>query len=133
MRTSQVARRAGVNPQTLRYYERRGLLPQPARLESGYRAYEAQSVATVQFIKRAQELGFTLAEVEALLHLGTGGPESCDAAHDIAKQKIRELNAKIASLKAMRLSLQRLAATCELPRAERECPIIESLAGQGAR
>lgn len=129
MRTSQVARRAGVNPQTLRYYERRGLLPVPARLDSGYRAYGPDSVEKVRFIKRAQELGFTLSEVETLLDLGAGGPDNCDAAHDMAKQKIGELNAKIASLKAMRLSLQRLAATCELPRAERECPIIESLGG----
>ena len=129
MRTGQVARRAGVNPQTLRYYERRGLLPEPARLESGYRSYGPNSVETVRFIKRAQELGFTLAEVEGLLHLATGGPAACDAAHDMATEKIAALDAKIASLNAMRLSLQRLAATCELPREERECPIIESLAG----
>lgn len=128
MRTSQVALRAGVNPQTLRYYERRGLLPEPARLESGYRSYDSRSVATIRFVKRAQALGFTLTEIEALLHLAAGGPESCEGAHAMASQKIGELDAKIASLQAMRLSLQRLAATCELPPAQRECPIIESLA-----
>lgn len=132
MRTSQLASRAGVNPETLRYYERRGLLPEPSRLESGYRVYKSDSVATVRFIKRAQELGFTLSEVEVLLHLAAGGPESCDGAHDLAKQKIGELDGKIAGLKAMRLSLQRLVSTCELPPAQRECPIIESLAGAGA-
>ena len=133
MRTGQVARRAGVNPQTLRYYERRGLLPQPARSASGYRSYGSNSVETVRFIKRAQQLGFTLAEVEALLDLANGGPDSCDAAHDMAAEKIDALDAKIASLKAMRLSLQRLAATCELPRDQRECPIIESLPGNWSR
>lgn len=87
----------------------------------------------VRFVKRAQELGFTLAEVEALLELAAGGPENCDSAHDMAMQKVEELGAKIASLKAMRSSLQRLAATCELPKSERECPIIESLAEEPAR
>ena len=133
MRTGQVAQRAGVNRQTLRYYERRGLLPEPTRSESGYRSYGSNSVETVQFIKRSQELGFTLAEVEVLLHLADGGPDSCDAAHNMAADKISELDAKIASLKAMRLSLERLAATCELPREERECPVIESLAGDRSR
>lgn len=128
-----MARQAGVNPQTLRYYERRGLLPEPARVGSGYRSYGSDSVETVRFIKRAQELGFTLVEVESLLELAAGGPENCDAAHAIANQKIGDLDAKVASLKSMRRSLQRLAATCELPRSKRECPIIESLAGDRSR
>jgi Hg(II)-responsive transcriptional regulator len=133
MRTGQVAQRAGVNPQTLRYYERRGLLPVPDRLESGYRAYGAGAVEAVRFIKRAQELGFNLEEIEALLELADGGPESCDSAHEMATQKIADLDRKIASLQAMRGSLLRLASTCELPRAERECPLIRALAGERAR
>lgn len=128
MKTGEVADAAGVNIQTLRYYERRGLLTEPPRRESGYRMYTSDAVGVVRFVKRAQELGFTLTEVEELLEMSAGGPENCDAAHDLATQKIGELGAKIASLKAMRSSLQRLAATCELPRSERECPIIESLA-----
>jgi DNA-binding transcriptional MerR regulator len=67
MRTGQVARAAGVNLQTLRYYERRGLLPEPRRRDSGYRVCSSEAVSRVRFIKRAQELGFSLAEVEALL------------------------------------------------------------------
>lgn len=133
MRTSQVAKRAGVNPQTLRYYERRGLLAPPARLDSGYRSYSSDSVETVRFIKQAQELGFTLTEIEVLLELAAGGPESCDSAHEMATQKIRNLDAKIADLGAMRRSLQRLVATCERPRSERDCPIIESLASEKSR
>lgn len=129
MRMSQVARQAGVNPQTLRYYERRGLLRIPDRLNSGYRSYGSDSVGRIRFIKRAQQLGFTLAEVESLLDLASGGPESCDAAHDLATQKIAELDSKLAGLRAMRRSLTRLAETCELPRSERDCPIIESLTG----
>jgi Hg(II)-responsive transcriptional regulator len=133
MRTGEVAEAAGVNIQTLRYYERRGLITEPPRRQSGYRIYASDTVRIVRFVKRAQELGFTLAEVEGLLDMAAGGPENCDAAHDLAMQKIRELGVRIASLKAMRSSLQRLAATCELPRSERECPIIESLAEAQAR
>lgn len=133
MRTGQVAKAAGVNIQTLRYYERRGLLTEPPRRESGHRMYATDAVHVVRFVKRAQELGFTLAEVEVLLEMAAGGPDNCDAAHALAIQKIGELGAKIASLKAMRSSLQRLAATCELPRSERQCPIIDSLADGPAR
>ncbi|TCM37031.1 DNA-binding transcriptional MerR regulator [Kribbella sp. VKM Ac-2568] len=80
MRTSEVADRAGVSTETLRYYERRGLLTAPPRTTGGFRDYPAAAVELLRFIKRAQELGFTLDEVEELLHLDTGGPDSCDAA-----------------------------------------------------
>jgi len=91
-----MASQAGVNVQTLRYYERRGLLPAPARRESGYREYPSDAVRVVRFVKRAQELGFSLAEVETLLDLAAGGPDSCDLAQELATQKIGELDAKIA-------------------------------------
>ena len=123
----QVARRAGVNAQTLRYYERRGLLPDPPRTASGYRAYGPEAVRVVRFVKRAQELGFTLTEVEMLLHLADGGPESCDAARQLAQNKVANLDAKIATLNAMRASLTRLLATCARPRRERDCPLLDSL------
>ncbi|HEX6489501.1 MAG TPA: MerR family transcriptional regulator [Candidatus Dormibacteraeota bacterium] len=131
MRTSQVAKKAGVNPQTLRFYERRGLLREPGREPSGYRDYSADSVHAVRFIKRAQELGFTLDEIESLLHLAAGGPENCDAVMVLAKEKLRVLDEKIASLRAMRDSVRRLVATCELPTDERDCPLIHALAGDG--
>jgi len=127
MHTAQVARRAGVNAQTLRYYERRGLLPDPGRTGGGYRAYGPDAVRIVRFIKRAQELGFTLSEIEVLLHLADGGPDGCEATRRLATEKITELDDKIASLHAMRGSLDRLAATCTRPRADRECPLLHSL------
>ncbi|MGH9075039.1 MAG: MerR family transcriptional regulator, partial [Acidimicrobiales bacterium] len=74
MRSSEVAVAAGVNVQTLRYYERRGLLSEPDRLGSGYRAYGPEAVRVVRFVKRAQALGFSLEEVESLLELAAGGP-----------------------------------------------------------
>lgn len=129
MRTGQVASEAGVNVQTLRYYERRGLLPEPPRRDSGYRAYGANSVAVVRFIKRAQEVGFTLTDIEMLLHLAHGGPASCEAVKELAHQKVLDLDRRIVSLQAMRASLERLVETCDRPKRSRECPLIESLGG----
>lgn len=127
MRTGQVAARAGVNVQTLRYYERRGLLPAPTRQASGYRIYGPDAVRVVRFVKRAQQLGFSLDEVESLLELAQGGPDSCDSAHRLAVDKISDLDRRMAHLRAMRESLQRLAATCERPRQQRECPLLHSI------
>jgi MerR family transcriptional regulator, mercuric resistance operon regulatory protein len=127
-----VAARAAVNPQTLRYYERRGLLAAPVRSPAGYRAYPAGAVRRVRFIKRAQELGFTLAEVESLLHLAEGGPASCDRVRALAEEKITDLGRRIADLQALQSGLTRLVATCERPRGQRECPILHELdAGAG--
>lgn len=127
MRSAEVASRAGVNVQTLRYYERRGLLAEPDRLASGYRAYGPEAVTIVRFAKAAQGLGFSLEEVGALLELAGGGPRRCEAARKMAAEKIADLNAKIATLLAMRDSLDRLVASCELPRARRECPLLEAI------
>lgn len=129
MRTGQVASEAGVNVQTLRYYERRGLLPEPPRQDSGYRAYGANSVAVLRFIKRAQEVGFTLTEIEMLLHLAQGGPANCEAVKELAHQKVVDLDRRMESLHAMRASLERLVETCDRPKRSRECPLIEALGG----
>lgn len=123
----QVARQAGVNAQTLRYYERRGLLPDPPRTGRGYRDYGPEVVRRVRFVKHAQELGFSLAEIDVLLHLADGGPESCDAARALAERKVADLNAKIGALQAMQASLGRLIATCASPPEERVCPLLDSL------
>lgn len=131
MRTSEVAAEAGVNPQTLRYYERRGLLPEPQRSASGYRAYDRQAVRIVRFVKRAQELGFALDDVESLLQLAEGGPESCDVARGMAVEKIADLESRIADLQAMRGALARLVETCEQPRDRRKCPILSRISNGG--
>jgi Hg(II)-responsive transcriptional regulator len=133
MRTGQIANRAGVNVQTLRYYERRGLLQAPARRDSGYREYPSDAIRIVRFVKRAQELGFTLSEVEILLGLAAGGPESCDAVQELTAEKIAELDAKIASLDSMKKSLQALLDTCSRPRDQRECPLIQSIENDATR
>ena len=130
MRTSELAGQAGINAETLRYYERRGLLAEPPRTAGGYRDYPAAAVDLLRFIKRAQELGFTLDEVEELLHLDHGGPDSCDAARALAQARRADLEARIADLTRMRDSLTDLITTCELPRAERRCPLLTAINNQ---
>jgi DNA-binding transcriptional MerR regulator len=128
MRTAKVAEEAGVNVQTLRYYERRGLLKQPERLDSGYRAWGAETVRIVRFVKRAQRLGFTLREIDSLLELAAGGPESCDTARVLATEKIAELDDRLTALGAMRDSLVRLVDSCARPPAQRDCPLLQAFA-----
>jgi MerR family mercuric resistance operon transcriptional regulator len=127
MRSSEIAAEAGVNVQTLRYYERRGLLAEPPRTGSGYRVYPAATVETVRFVKRAQELGFTLDDVHELLDLAEGGPADCDTARDLAQARLALLEDKIADLVQMRDSLVELVATCERPRPDRRCPLLSTL------
>jgi Hg(II)-responsive transcriptional regulator len=127
MRSSQVADQAGVNVQTLRYYERRGLLAQPVRSDSGYRSYDTQAVRTVRFIKGAQQLGFSLEEIDSLLALAAGGPRNCDAAKALATEKIGDLETKIARLSVMRDSLRQLVATCDRSPSKRDCPLLEAI------
>ncbi|CRK54575.1 Mercuric resistance operon regulatory protein [Rhodococcus sp. RD6.2] len=131
MRSSEVATQAGVNVQTLRYYERRGLLDEPPRSASGYRAYPADAVAVVRFVKRAQEHGFSLDEIEELLHLADGGPDDCQTARVLAEAKMAHLAEKIADLQRMQRSLADLVATCELPRTDRCCPLIQTMHDEG--
>jgi Hg(II)-responsive transcriptional regulator len=133
MRTSELAGRAGVNGETLRYYERRGLLDEPPRTSGGYRDYPDAAVGLLRFIKRAQELGFTLDEVEELLHLDGGGPDGCDAARALAEARKADLEARIADLQRMRDSLADLVATCDLPRTDRSCPLLAAIATQPPR
>ena len=123
---SQTAKQAGVNAQTLRYYERRGLLPKPPRRGSGYREYPADAVRVVRFIKRAQELGFSLDEVEELVRLRGVRRGERQKVRAIAERKIADIDQKIAHLQSMREALERLVASCHHGGAA-DCPIIEAL------
>lgn len=129
MLIADAAGRAGVNPQTLRYYERRGLLRPSGRRPSGYREYTPEDVRIVRFVKRAQDLGFALRDVDELLRLrkSRAGRE---AVRSIAERHIRNLDAKLRDLKQMRLALSHLVTTCQ-GGADPECPILEALAGDG--
>ena len=127
MRTGELATRAGVNIQTVRFYERRGLLPKPGRTSSGYRIYSTKAARLIRFIKRAQELGFTLDEIEDLLRLRNSRRSSCAVVKTAGQAKMAAVEAKIASLKAMKRALAVLLASCERNDGDRECPILESL------
>ncbi|WP_109507226.1 MerR family transcriptional regulator [Nocardioides speluncae] len=127
MRSRELARQVGVNTETLRYYERRGLLREPPRTDGGYRDYPSAAVDLLRFIKRAQQLGFTLDEVEELIRLDAGGPDNCDSARALAEIRRADLESRIADLLRMRDSLSELIATCERPRDDRSCPLLDAI------
>jgi MerR family mercuric resistance operon transcriptional regulator len=126
MLITETAREAGVNTQTLRYYERRGLLPKPPRRGSGYRDYSDEAVRLVRFIKRAQELGFSLDEVDELVRLRGVRRGERHRVRAIAERKIADIDRKIAQLRSMRAALRQLVDACHRGAAA-ECPIIEAL------
>ena len=128
LRIGEVARAAGVNIQTLRYYERRRLLRPASRALNGYRCYDAESVRLLRFVKRAQGLGFSLREVQALLRLRETRGVPCAQVRVRAERKITEITAKERQLAAMRRALEKLVASCRTERSRRECPILEALA-----
>ena len=129
LRTGEVARRAGVNVETLRFYERRGILPEPPRRESGYREYPPETVDLIRFVKRAQELGFSLEEIRELLDLRDGPRRRTGKAARLVKSKVAEIEHKIHDLEAMREALAGLLSACERKGTRASCPIIESLSG----
>lgn len=125
---AEAAQAAGVNQQTFRYYERRGLLPSPPR-RGAFRAYGDDAVQVVLFIKRAQELGFSLDEVEQLLRLRGVTPQERHRVRAIAERKIADIDTKIAGLRAMKRALTRLVSSCHHGGTP-SCPIIESLSAK---
>jgi MerR family mercuric resistance operon transcriptional regulator len=127
LRTGEVAARAGVNVQTLRYYERRGLLKDPRRRASGYRAYREDAVRLIRFVKRAQELGFTLTDIEELLRLRSDQAASCSQVRARAESKLEDIELKIKRLRAMKRALGVLVASCTAESSDRHCPILEAL------
>lgn len=127
MQIGEVAASAGVNIQTLRYYERRGLLPKPRRRGSGYRVYEPETVQLVRFIKRAQELGFTLAEVSDLIRLRKTDQRGANQVRALATAKLEDIERKVNQLGAMRQALQVLVEECACEGKAPACPIIEAL------
>lgn len=125
--TSEVAEQADVNVQTVRYYERRGLIPEPPRTSAGYRQYNGEHVARIRFIKRAQELGFTLEEAHELLQLrATPDADRADV-RAVAQEKRAEVQQKIADLQRMQATLDELITACEGHGTTDDCPIIHAL------
>jgi Cu(I)-responsive transcriptional regulator len=132
MRIGTAAEKAGVNVQTLRYYERRGLLPRAPRRTSGYREFPDDAVRVVRFVKRAQNLGFTLDEIEKLLRLRNDKRRDRGRIRAVAGNRLRDIDRKIIELQAMKRALAHLIHCCE-EGATLECPIIEALDGTEGR
>lgn len=127
MTISEVAAEAGVNVQTLRYYERRGILEEPPRTAGGYRQYEPETVSRIRFIKRAQELGFTLEEARELLGLRVDHGAACGPVEARARKNLARIEEKIRQLDRMRAVLRDLVGACRERRTTEECPILEAL------
>jgi MerR family copper efflux transcriptional regulator len=125
--TGQLAKQANVNLETIRYYERRGLLPQPPRNESGHRRYTLDSLRRTEFIKRAQSLGFSLNEISDLLSLRVGTGKTCADVKTRVDAKIKDVQEKIVDLKDIEQALIRLADKCSGAGPVGQCPILEEL------
>lgn len=122
----RLADEAGVNVETIRYYQRRGLMAEPDKPTSGHRRYASDSIKRVRFIKRAQVLGFTLDEVGSLLELDEAC--ACTETRELATHKLQVIEEKLADLKAMRKALTALLRQCDEGATRGNCPIIHALA-----
>ncbi len=122
----KLAKTSGVGVETVRFYERKGLLRRPAKRLSGFRRYEPNDAMRIRFIKRAQDLGFTLAEVKELLELNTNPSATCTDIRRKADRKVSEVEAKIKDLHRMRRSLKELAEACgDSRKAVAQCRILD--------
>jgi len=128
---SRLAEQSNVNLQTIRYYEREGLLSPEARTDAGYRVYRPDAVLRIRFIKRAQELGFSLNEIKELLFLRADAHTTKLDIRERAQAKLADVEQKLAHLKAIRKNLLRLTEDCSGCGPVGMCPILENLDGKG--
>ncbi|GGJ56119.1 transcriptional regulator [Sphingopyxis bauzanensis] len=126
----ELSRRTGCNIETIRYYERIGLLPTPSR-RGRFRSYAREDVARLGFVRRARELGFTLDEVRALLGLANGGESRCADVRDLAASHLKDVRERIADLERMERVLADSVRACDAG-LEPGCPLLDAL-GAGSR
>ena len=122
-----VAKRAGVGVETVRFYERRGLIKRPATRESGFRKYPDEVVDRIRFIRHAKELGFTLTETGELLALRVNPRTNCETVQRRATEKIADVEAKVDALQKIKKQLHKLAKSCDARESTADCPILEAL------
>jgi len=123
----QAARSAGIGVETVRFYERQGLLQEPPRRDSGYRQYPEDVVARLRFIRRAKELGFSLKEIKELLALRVDPDTTCAEVRKRSEDKIADVVTKIETLQKIRKALMKLTKTCSGRGPTSECPILDAL------
>ena len=124
MTIGALAKAAGVHVETVRYYQRRGLVNEPKREHGTVRRYDEDAVRRLRFVRRAQELGFTLEEIKGLIQLGE--TPNCRGARDLAARKLELVNARLSDLRRVQEALRHLVAQCDTGR-KRSCPVIDSL------
>jgi Hg(II)-responsive transcriptional regulator len=122
---SQVAKEAGINIETIRYYERNNLIAEPERNESGYRQYTTEDIGRIKFIRQSQELGFSLKEISQILSMRADNKLNCGVTLSFSEKKIQEIDEKIRKLEEMKLLLKSFMKTCREEPSVSECPIVE--------
>ena len=127
MTIGKLAKRAGVGVETIRFYERKGLIPEPPRRSSGYREYDDDTVTRVRFIRHAKELGFTLKEINGLLSLQLDPEKPCQDVNRRIETKLSDIDEKIHMLNRMQDALLRLSTQCGGEGSVSDCPILEAL------
>ncbi|MCA1197919.1 helix-turn-helix domain-containing protein [Sphingomonas sp. R647] len=127
MKIGELARATSTKIETIRFYEKIGLLPAPARTAANYRAYNQTQLARLSFVRRARDLGFTLDQIRGLLALSDDRDQSCSAVDTVARQHVSEIDRKITDLRALRRELQEMLDQCSQETVS-TCRIIESLA-----
>jgi MerR family mercuric resistance operon transcriptional regulator len=123
-----IARAAGVNVETIRFYQRKGLLCEPDRPQGSFRRYGHKDIARLQFIKSAQRLGFSLDEIGGLLQLDDG--MHCDQARELGERKLQDVRAKLADLKRIESALAHMIRACGSSHGALSCPLIEAMHGR---
>ncbi len=123
----KVAREAGVNVETVRYYERRRLIERPSTRRGAYRVYPSETVGRIRSIKRAQRLGFSLDEIKELLAMRSDARARCADVRVQAERKMAEIDEKVKALRAVRKSLAKLSDACRRELPVTECPILKNL------
>ena len=126
MKIGALAKSTNCKVETIRYYEKIGLIPEPARTDGGYREYRDAHLRRLVFIRRSRELGFTIEEIRALLNLVDGGSYTCGDIQALTMEHLENIRQKIADLKKLENSLAKIASQCsgeEVP----ECPVIDAL------
>ena len=126
LQRAELASRAGCNLETIRYYEKIGLMPEPPRTAGGYRAYDREHLKRLAFIRRSRELGFSLEEIRSLLRLVDGGDYTCSEVRDMTLAHCAEVHRKITDLRRLERSLKDMAAQCSGNRVP-ACPVIDVL------
>ncbi len=129
----KVAKQAGVGIETIRFYEREGIIAEPPRRESGYRVYDQEVVTRIRFIRRAKELGFSLKEISELMKLQVDPKANCSGVKKRTETKLLEIENKIRDLKRMQKILNEVASACVAAKPISDCPILKCFEGPGGK